>query len=261
MINLLRSGYTKLFRNRVYLICLIIVSLAPVLITLTNISGRNGNQAGPLNGICDTGLNIIWMAISFFVSVFIGKEYDEKTVRNKIIAGHSRAAIYFSDLIVVLSGALLMQLACFVTGTAVSVPIFGMYDEPLISFIISEISAACIITFYTTLVMMISTVISSKIYAQSVSMVLVMIIAMAGTIIFESVSKNGFSPEQIAAISAAGTENMKAFIFKYEPQSQAMIVLSGGAADFLPEILFTNIISSAVFTLAGALIFRKKDLN
>ena len=43
-------------------------------------------------------INIIGLFMAMFTSLFIGTEYDYGTIRNKIIVGHSRTSIYFSNL-------------------------------------------------------------------------------------------------------------------------------------------------------------------
>ena len=52
--------------------------------------------------------HIMYMGVisAVFISLFIGAEYSNGTVRNKLIVGHSRTDIYFSNLILCIA-------ACF----------------------------------------------------------------------------------------------------------------------------------------------------
>ncbi len=65
-----------------------------------------------------------------FVSLFIGTEYSDAAIRNKLIAGHTRKSIYFSNYIVCLFADLVLlglwllgQIPCFFT---IGAPRMGM---------------------------------------------------------------------------------------------------------------------------------------
>ena len=109
MINLLSVGYSKLFKNLAFRVNLLIMALIPMFFSAVAVV-KNPPDGGPLNGIYNTGMIFIGIMIGAFVSLYISQDYTEKTINNKIMAGYSRIEIYFADLIVTLSGALILQL-------------------------------------------------------------------------------------------------------------------------------------------------------
>ena len=74
-------------------------------------------------------LHIMFMGVlsAVFVSLFVGTEYSDGTIRNKIVIGHSRTAIYFSNLILctlaVIFIAVCYMLPCVCTG----IPLLGTF--------------------------------------------------------------------------------------------------------------------------------------
>lgn len=68
---------------------------------------------------------VIGLVLSVFLPLFFGTEYSDGTIRNKIIAGHRRHAIYWANLMTALLSAVVFcatyMLACVVVG----VPLIG----------------------------------------------------------------------------------------------------------------------------------------
>ena len=65
--------------------------------------------------------SVVGVVIAVFVSLFFGTEFSDGTIRNKLITGQSRAAIYFANLITASACSLLFETAylaaCFAVGT------------------------------------------------------------------------------------------------------------------------------------------------
>lgn len=52
---------------------------------------------------------ILGIFIAFFVSLFVGREYSDGIIRNKIVNGHTRKNIYFSNLIICIIAGILAE--------------------------------------------------------------------------------------------------------------------------------------------------------
>lgn len=66
---------------------------------------------------------------AIFCSLFLGTEYSDGTIRNKIIVGHSRKAIYLSNLIVCSAAALLMSCAYFAGVLLPGIFLLGFFQS------------------------------------------------------------------------------------------------------------------------------------
>ena len=60
-------------------------------------------------------------------SLFIGTEYSDGTIRNKIMIGHRRVDVYLSNLIVCVVAECFMCLAYFIPNLCVGIPLLGFF--------------------------------------------------------------------------------------------------------------------------------------
>lgn len=65
------------------------------------------------------------LVMAVFIAVFLGTEYSDGTVRNKIAAGHSRGCIYLANLLTVCIACLLFTAVYLLTALAVGLPVLG----------------------------------------------------------------------------------------------------------------------------------------
>lgn len=68
------------------------------------------------------------LLISIFIPLFFGREHSDHAIRNKVAAGHSRAAIYAANLITGMAAALLFCTAYMAAVTAVGAPLVGFLE-------------------------------------------------------------------------------------------------------------------------------------
>lgn len=73
------------------------------------------------------GMPMMGLFIAVFVSLFVGTEYGDGTMRNKLIVGHTRGSVYLANLITGSIASLAMLLVWFVGGL-VGVPTLGMWQ-------------------------------------------------------------------------------------------------------------------------------------
>lgn len=64
-----------------------------------------------LDGCLFEGLPLMGLVSAIFTSLFIGSEYSDGTIRNKLVVGHSRMRIYLANLIVCSIASILISLA------------------------------------------------------------------------------------------------------------------------------------------------------
>ena len=71
---------------------------------------------------------------SVFTPVFLGVEYRDGGMRNKVIAGHKQSEVYIADLIAILIGTVIMSLCWFAAGlTALIKAGFGIGSFDLVN--------------------------------------------------------------------------------------------------------------------------------
>ncbi len=75
---------------------------------------------------------VIFMATlsSVFCSLFIGTEYSNGTIRNKLIVGHKRCDVYLSNLILCLAASFFMCAAYLIPNFCIGFPLLGTFTIP-----------------------------------------------------------------------------------------------------------------------------------
>jgi len=82
----------------------------------------------PLENSFTTYIPLIVIFAAAFCSLYIGTEYSDGTIRNKIIIGHKRADIYLSNMIVCFAAECLMCLAFITANICVGIPLLGFFQ-------------------------------------------------------------------------------------------------------------------------------------
>lgn len=89
MIKLLRANFCRLRKDILFYIAVLTNTVLAILFA-------NDLNNGIIN---DFFLTIQPFIYSVFIAFFVGKEYGNSTIRNKLICGHTRSVVYFSYLI------------------------------------------------------------------------------------------------------------------------------------------------------------------
>ena len=78
-----------------------------------------------LDGIFFGYVYIAGIPVSVLAGLFLGVEYGDGTIRNKLIAGHKRSTVYLANFFAVFAASLMMSLAYIGVICAVGIPMFG----------------------------------------------------------------------------------------------------------------------------------------
>lgn len=157
MSRLLSADFAKLKKNKFFWICMpgmFLFGIFTAVMDYIAMQQYGENEADITNILFIYALTVVFL-IPAFVSLFVGTEYSDGTIRNKMIIGHTRAGIYLSDLIVCsvagigfcvsyIIGALLAALPLYTIDAGI---LEGVTKLVLCSFIMSvAFTALCILT-------------------------------------------------------------------------------------------------------------------
>lgn len=242
---------------------------------------------------------VIGVVCAVFSSLFLGTEYSNGTIRNKLVVGKSRTAIYFSNLIINITVSLLM-LICYLTSIfSAGIPLLGTIQTDLK--VVIEIFLASLVTTiaFSSIFTLISMINQNK--------AAVCIISVAGVFVFllisvfisqqltsyklETVPKNGDTAITVASeeteLVTGSIRDVFEFLDDFLPTSQALryaeladvnkltanelnaidagYEIEEKEGDYLTDDfwhlpLYSGIIA-IVTTGIGVFIFRKKDIK
>ena len=185
---------------------------------------------------------ILGFCCAVFTSLFLGTEYSDGTIRNKIIVGHSRPRIYLANLATVFT-AMLFMMAAWLVGALVGFPFFGPLENPagcLVNFIAGVFTTAAFSAIFTFIAMLCS----SKTLSAVISIISFLgLSVLASNIGYEPV--RDFLPTG-QAIWVAGA-----------PVNNSILALLG-------SVLVTisgSVLIAAAITRIGIFMFQNKDLK
>lgn len=134
MIKLLHSGIQRLFKNKLLLICSVVV------FALSLFAGGQIVRSSQkiyvdaqyfMEDILFVTLPYMAFYCATFVSLFLGIEYEQGTIRNKLLVGHTRASVYCSNLIVCIVASVIMLAVMLITGWILGIcTLQDFYLEP-----------------------------------------------------------------------------------------------------------------------------------
>ena len=123
MNKLLKAEFYRLKKEKVFLLLIILTCvLAPF--TLYKYFDNSGIII--LDRIMVEYLYMYFgLFIAFFVSMYVGKEYTEGFIRNKIVVGHKRSNIYLSNLIICIAVGLIANIIYIGIVFLIGTKLFG----------------------------------------------------------------------------------------------------------------------------------------
>lgn len=220
----------------------------------------------------------IFAAGAVFVGMFIGREYSDGTVRNKLVVGHGRCGIYLANFILCAAAntaALLINLA---VTFALGIPLLGMKMSAgetaflifvsiiayiavtsvlvLIPMLIGKKSAATAILILSVFFMFgLTSFIDSRLKEPEYWSGTEMVVTEDGETKFEEMekTKNPYYLDE-------DTRKVFEFIDDFLPSSQLYHIASLEAPELAKTAIYDIILLIAV-TEAGILVFRKKDIK
>lgn len=213
-----------------------------------------------------------------FCSLFLGTEFSDGTIRNKLIIGHSRSSIYLSNLVLCTAAGLLIALTYMPFSLLTGAPLHGFFNPatPLSAIFISigcsivlTLANAAIYTFVAMLSQ--NKAITSVICILSAFLLLTMggfirarlqepemwepyvFVSETGELIQEEASPN---PYYVGGIKRDAYEFLNDFL----PGGQACSLISMPVAHPGRMALYSGLIT-IVFTGFGIYCFQKKDIK
>lgn len=131
MNKLLAANFSRMFKDKVFWIGTIFMAAIGIVLPICHYKSMKAEDY-PIfidNGFF-VGAVFIGIILSVFCSLFVGTEYSDGTIRNKIVVGQKRTVLYFSNLITCIVAGVLMCAACFFVYLCVGLPLLGAFQTP-----------------------------------------------------------------------------------------------------------------------------------
>lgn len=223
-----------------------------------------------------SGGNGLLLVHGIFSVLFLGTEYSNGTVRNKLIVGHTRSDIYIANLITVITAGVIMfairWLITLSVGAALGMDFSGSASAfPAAAIMLGAcVSSSAVITLFGMLVTRKAVIaavvpvvlIGSLVYCDILDAKLRIAETTEGFIADEegNVTLTG---EQLPNSAYVGGARRVVYTIMYNTIPAGQMIQSGRYNDSenRTNLLLYSMGTAAVFTLAGTLVFRRKDVK
>lgn len=133
MNKLLRANFAALWKSKIFWLGVLFSTGMGVLASLSkyremiSIPGRHPH----IDHILFSNCLFIPIVAAAFMGLFLGTDYSDGTIRNKLVVGRTRTEVYLSNLIVCTAAIFLIHLANTVTIAAIGFPLVGNVESPV----------------------------------------------------------------------------------------------------------------------------------
>lgn len=130
MRKLLRAHFSRISKNGLLWLGAGGMALCGALVCISNYSTmlKYPGESIPLEGSFFFFGPLIGMFAAVVVNLFLGKEYSDGTMRNKLMVGHRRGAIYVSSLLVACAAVVFMEVCGAACALLLGLPMFGPFQ-------------------------------------------------------------------------------------------------------------------------------------
>lgn len=276
MTRLLRENLKRMIKHPALWVCVAIQILATLIMTINAATHPDFNyQLDSCFVMSFSFWGFAYSEIMVFVmgTLILGGDYQNSTLRNKLILGYSREAVFFSQFITVLTASLIMLFARLLFFCAFSIPILQtikLRSEYLWAvFFISLFSMVMYSAFVTFVISLSQSV--SKTLVICVALFLIMMFLFIGGFIPPKYNESEYLAHSIISsqdyfisdwspnekIEGAGFYK---FLFDFFPSGQAVQIWSESPL-CLWQILLYQILQTVALLTSGALIFKYRNIK
>ena len=176
MIKLLRAGFFRLKKESMFWLFI----FATILVVGYKLLRTSHNVL--LDKVLNDYIIFIGLFIAMFVSIFVGKEHSEGIIRNKIIVGHSRNAIYLTNLIISVIASVLCEFIYSLFMFFIGSHIYGKLQMPISQLLMIILNIVLVIITYCSIFNLISHICSEvtiSVIICVISFIIMLVLEMA----------------------------------------------------------------------------------
>lgn len=289
MSKLLSAEFSRLFHSFVFRLCLLFsAGLAVFTITMQWLDVRRNAETyaklsesySNADGLIFIGALYLIFAIAVFIGIFVGTEYSDGTIRNKLMVGHTRRDIWLSKLIVCITASAMFNVLYILIALVYGKIMLGGTTMGITEILICSLAAVTAVLALASFLLLFSMLIQSKAVGSVVCLITTMVMLFAALTIYMKLEApeyydnyeimNEDSGESVKVEKEknpnylTGTKRkVYEFLDKTLPVSQ-LFTIGRNEEDFKDNIGFmicSDFVIMIVTTGAGIFIFRKRNLK
>lgn len=277
MYKLLSANFNYYIKNKLFWIETIFCTVFSAWVIFANYSSKIQMTENRLylENVFFNVYQIFSVMLAIYVSLMVGTEYSDGTIRNKLIVGCTRYKIYFSMLFINIFISIIMMVIHSVVSFIIGYYLFGFFHIGIKQLIVALFCVLLDIIVFIALFVAISLNCSNK----SITVVISLVLSMVITFIANFIGNRLTEPEMIndgVVITADGvqfgdliknpnyisgiTKKIYEFIYDLLPSAQLIQIQSLNFTHWNYWIIFSFILF-IIITMLGYYFFHKKDIK
>ena len=194
MLKLLRANFYRLWRSQALWLCAAGAFVLSAAFLLGVHAGEDGSAT--LDNMFLQVFPFLAILHAAFTSLFLGAEYQDGTLRNKLIAGHPRWKVYGAYLISAAAGCFVI-VAGWLAGCAVGAMRFGWFTMPAQAMLL-VLAVALLLTAALTAIFTLVGLLLPNRAAAVVSILLAFALILAGSFFYNALTEPELTQSAVA---------------------------------------------------------------
>lgn len=278
MRKLLSANFARLRKDKVFRVILIVVLLSS-LVSIWNcdrsaeLMARSGYVV-TLDDYYFKQASVMGIFFVIFVSLFLGTEYSDGTMRNKLIIGHRRIHIYLANYIACLFACLIF-LAVWLIGCAPGFFLIGPMKMGIAGFLTYVLVAICFTAAFAAMFTLIGTLSSNKAMTVIYTLLIWLVMLMLASGLYDRLCVQELTGPVIVNVDGelvmtepvpnplylSGTIRVVVqCVMEFLPTGQAMLLADAAVEHPIRQIAF-SLIFTGITIAVGYNAFRKKNIK
>lgn len=262
MRNLIFANFTRLKKSKLFRTGIIVSALYTAFLLIMNyleMTASVESTTVSLNWFFFSAISVAAIFCPIYSGFFVGTEYSDGTIRNKLIAGHKRCNIYFANAITIFCAEGLLFLVSAAIIIALGIPMFGLNIEYPSHFIMYLFAGILMLAAFASLFTMVSTLISNKTSSVAACLIIYAVLFIITNYLRIAVFSY-YGGMTLDGISNEATRIMLEFLYDFLPTGQSMQISSGVILRQYSIFLY-SLMNIALTTIWGLFVFKRKDIK
>lgn len=277
MNKLISANFARLKKDKIFWISITVILICSVAGMLNGCRQANVmEESGYMVSLDSYYFNFapaIGLFCAIFIALFLGTEYSDGTIRNKLAVGHTRTHIYLSNFVVCFV-ACLAFVAVWLIGGLVGIPFLGVWEIGAGGFFLFVLIAV----LFTAALAGIFTLLSALSTNRAITVVIT-IICFLGLLVLASIIYNRLCESEFLSgmvITAEGMEmrdptpnpnyisgSLRTFfewVLDLLPTGHGILMANVETAHPIRQIILSMLIAFGSI-VSGIFLFQKKDIK
>lgn len=275
MNKLLAANFMRLKKSKVFWGAAVFMTVMGFIFAILQKRTLDQGFEATLEGGVFQYVAFIGFVTAVFCAIFVGTEYSDGTLRNKIIVGHKRSEIYLSTFVMCACAAAAVCILCMVCYLGLGLMLLGGFASGFAVIFPMTVSVIVLSICFSAIFTLIALLCHNKAASAVLCILLALILLFAGSFLRSSLDEpefyGGYYMDETGELRqeemqpnpryiSGTTRKVYEALLDITPGGQQLQLASGDVEK--PWMLTVYSIGLAALATAGGIIFfKKKDLK